>query len=294
MNAVLQAKRELRDLVELVLVPGLAAVLPWRWCYALFKLLSHWSWLYRDAARITFEQAHSRGFASDPEDWGRKWRQMSMVDHADFFLAATRSNRWLDHYVDVSGSWPEPGKAAIICAFHWGAGMWSLRHLGASGLHVHALVASLGGDPPPGERVRHTYFRYRNALVRRALGTQPLDVSASLRPVLEALRAGEQVGTSVDVPPHMTSASSSIPFLGGRARFPRGLFRIATAHDIPVSVYLTGISLEDGRRFIRVFPTIIESDSDALMQKVFCRLEDAIREEPALWHFWGMAGHFFE
>ena len=31
---------EARDLIELVLVPGLAAVLPWRWCFVLFRSLA--------------------------------------------------------------------------------------------------------------------------------------------------------------------------------------------------------------------------------------------------------------
>ena len=43
----LRLKREVRDLFELVLIPGLAAVLPWPVCFALFKRISNWRWLYR-------------------------------------------------------------------------------------------------------------------------------------------------------------------------------------------------------------------------------------------------------
>ena len=45
----LRLKREVRDLFELVLIPGLAAVLPWPVCFALFKRISNWRWLYREA-----------------------------------------------------------------------------------------------------------------------------------------------------------------------------------------------------------------------------------------------------
>ena len=36
-----------------------------------------------------------------------------MVDHADFYLAIFRSDRWMRRHMDVEGHWPEPGKAAI-------------------------------------------------------------------------------------------------------------------------------------------------------------------------------------
>ena len=52
---------ELRDLIELVLVPGLAAVLPWRWCFALFKHLARIDWFYRRTSHEALRQAQALG-----------------------------------------------------------------------------------------------------------------------------------------------------------------------------------------------------------------------------------------
>ena len=38
-------RTEARDLIELVLAPGLASVLPWPWCFAIFKRLARVRWL---------------------------------------------------------------------------------------------------------------------------------------------------------------------------------------------------------------------------------------------------------
>ena len=285
---------ELRDLIELVLVPGLAILLPWSWCYRVFLFLSRWEWLYRADGLAHCERASERGWVKDAADFRRKWRLMSIVDHADFYLAVFRPNRWMRHHLDVEGRWPEPSEAAILCTFHWGAGMWALRHLGASGLRAHALVGPLRPDMFSGHRLRYEYCRLRNIAVRNALRTQPLDITGSLRPMLKALRAGEQILAVVDVPAFLSSSSQLIPFLGGHARFPRGLFRLAADQGVPLTVYITGFRFSDGRRFMRLYPLGVDRNVDSLMAKVYAHLEVLIREEPAAWHFWRMSGSFFE
>jgi hypothetical protein len=285
---------ELRDLIELVLVPGLAIFLPWSWCYRAFLRLSRSEWLYWADGIAHAERAAARGMVADPADCRRKWRIMSMVDQADFYLAMTRGNGWMRRHMDVVGEWPAPGGPAILCTFHWGAGMWALRHLGASGLCAHALVGPQRPEMFPGHRLRYLYYRIRNLAVRRALGTEPLDITGSLRTILKALRAGEQIAAAVDVPAYLSSASQAIPFLGLRARFPRGLFRMAVDQQVPVAIFINGLDFSTGRRFLRLYRLGVFADVDALMAAVYAHLEKLLEEEPAAWHFWRISDAFFE
>lgn len=287
-------RNEIRDLIELVLVPGLAIFLPWALCYRAFLFISRWGRLYRADGLENCRKALERGWVTDQADCLRKWRLMSMVDQADFYLALFRSNRWMKRHMDVQGAWPEPGKAAILCTFHWGTGMWALRHLGASGLCAHALVGPQRREMYPGRRLRYEYYRLRNKAVRNALRSSPLDITGSLRPILKVLRRGEQIAAAVDVPSYLSSSSQAIPFLGTQARFPRGLFRLAADQEIPVTIFINGIRFSDGRRFLRLYRLGMERDADVLMAKVYAYLEDLIREEPAAWHFWRISECFFE
>ena len=52
-------RTEARDLIELVLAPGLASVLPWPWCFAIFKRLARVRWLYGAACAQALEQVAS-------------------------------------------------------------------------------------------------------------------------------------------------------------------------------------------------------------------------------------------
>jgi lauroyl/myristoyl acyltransferase len=285
--------REARDLWELVLLPALAALLPWTIAFRLLRRLARLLRPYEEATAAAHAQARARGWVGDAAHWLLVRRLVTAVDHADLYLARTRSDAWMSRYMDVEGVWPAAGTPGLICTFHWGAGMWGLRHARASGLKAHALVAPLQGAHFAGRCVLLAYARARTAEVARALGCATLDTSASLRPVLKALRDGDQVLAAVDVPSDQVSASEEIDLLGMRARVPRGLLRVAVDQQVPVTEYLTGLNVETGRRFLRIHQLGVHGNLDALIAAVFGFLDGAIREDPPAWHFWSEFDRFF-
>ena len=291
--AILRLRTELRDLLELVLLPGLAAVLPWQICFRIFRRLARWDGLYRHTCHEALAQARMRGWALDEADWLLKRRLVTLVDHADFYLGRTRGDTWMARHLQALGSWPDATKSGVLCTFHWGAGMWGLRHARACGLTAHALVAPLDGAHFQGRAVLHWYARARTAEVARALGCPTLDVSSNLRPALRALREGEQVLAAIDVPSDQVAASEPVTLLGLRALMPKALLRLAVEQRIPVTLYLTGLDFATGRRYLQVIPVGVRTEVAALAQEVFQRLDAAIQQEPAAWHFWGEAPRFF-
>lgn len=288
-------RAEARDLVELVLIPGLAAVLPWPVCFRIFRVLCRADFLYRDDCREALEQARERGWVRDePARWLQRCRLVVLIDHADYYLSLSRSDRWMARHLLVSGAWPDATEPAILCTFHWGAGMWALRHVAAHGLHVHLVIAPHSRAAFEGRAVRFWYYTRRIAAIPRALGREAIEATRSPRPILRALRSGEQVAAVVDVPADQVTASESIDFLGLRARVPRGLLRMACESGVPVTVYLLGIRLSDGKRTLRIHRLGSCDSLELLIKEVFSYLESAIEEEPAAWHFWRVAPRFFE
>jgi phosphatidylinositol dimannoside acyltransferase len=284
---------ESRDLFELVLLPGLAALLPWSLAFRLLRRIARGVAPYEGTTRAAMAQAGARGWLGDAGHWSLVRRIVTLVDHADLYLARTRSDAWMARHMDVQGHWPPAGEAGLICTFHWGAGMWGLRHAHASGLKAHALVAPLEGAHFAGRRVLLGYARARTAEVTRALGCPALDTSVSLRPVLQAVRRGEQVVAAIDVPADQVSASEEICLLGMRAHVPRGLLRLAVDLKLPVTVYLTGLNVESGRRFLRIHQLGVRDSLEQLIADVFAYLDQAVREDPPSWHFWSEADRIF-
>jgi lauroyl/myristoyl acyltransferase len=263
----------------------------------LFRLLAHWRWLYRQVCESAVNQALARGVVDDPARWHWMRRLVTLVDHADYYLSRTRSckraARWLARYVTEEGTWTPPDRAAILCSFHWGAGMWGLRSAACAGLRPHALVARLEQAAFQGRAVLGWYTRARLREPARILRQETLDISQSLRPVVRALRADGQIIGVVDVPADQAAASEPVTVLGLDARVPRGLLRLAVDQCAPVVVYLTGFDARTGRRWIRIEQLGVYDDVSVLIGEVFRRLDTALQQNPAAWHFWSESARFF-
>lgn len=286
-------RHELRDFVEVVLLPGLAAVLPWTLAFAIFTRLARWSWLYRAPSQRALAEAQARGWVQDPATWLRNRKLTTLVDHADHYLARTRSDRWMDRHLVVDGKWPEPGQASLALTFHWGAGMWGLRSAARAGLHGHMLVAALDSAHFAGHAVLHRYIKARTRSIALSLRRPFIDVATSMRPALRVLQHHEQLFAVVDVPADQVAASRPVEILGLPARLPTGLLRLAVERKIPVSVYVTGIDMETGRRFLRIRSLGVPADVDVLVASLAGDLDRLIRENPPAWHFWSEAERFF-
>ena len=295
MSGLERVRNEARDLLELVLVPGLAAILPWGLCFRIFRFLSRFDLLYRQDCSEAIRNAEALGWIrGDRTRWIQTRRLVTLIDHADFYLSRTRSNRWIARHMAVSGEWPAPSVAAVLCTFHWGAGMWGLRHARAKAMRAHAIVAPQERGNFPGQTIKFLYCRARVRAVATALQTDPIEPSHSPRRILETLRGDEQILAAIDVPADQVAASESIAIVGLPARVPRGLLRVAADWQIPVTVFLTGIQMTDGKRTLRIHQVGCRKDVEALMIEVFAYLEQAIESDPAAWHFWSVAPRFFD
>jgi hypothetical protein len=287
-------KTECRDFLEVVFFPAFAAILPWRMCFKIFKILAKWDFLYREPAERALLEAAKRSWASDPKAWLARRKLVTLVDHADHYLARTRSDAWMARHLEVSGEWPASDKPALLLTYHWGAGMWALRHANAAGIRGHMLVAAVDSAHFAGHSVLHRYIKARTASIALALRRPTVDVSVSLRPVLKALRAHEQVIAVIDVPADQVSTSTPVDILGMKARIPTALLRLAVEQSLPVSLFVTGINLDTGKRTLNIKKIGIFEDVNSVADVVFKELAFFIEKEPAAWHFWSESERFFD
>lgn len=288
-----RVRGEVRDLLECVLIPGLAAILPWRLAFRLYRRIAATGALYDQAAERAHAEASRLGWAGQRADWLLRRRLTTLIDHADHYLTRTRGAGWLTRHVDQQGEWPQAGTPALCLTFHWGAGMWGLRSAAASGVTGHMLIASPDARHFRGHAILHRYILARIRSIELALGRSCIDVTTDIRQVPRALKAGDAIFAVIDVPPDQVSASAPVRVLGLPARLPTPLLRMAVERRIPVWVYLTGYQLETGRRFVRIQALGVPASLDELVDQITRELDQAIRDDAPMWHFWGEAERFF-
>ena len=286
-------RTECRDLIELVLIPSMAALLPWPICFRLFRLIAKSHWLYRQASQASLEQAKAKGLAVDERAWLWERRLVTLVDHADLYLSLTRSDRWMQKHLTVHGKWPAPGQPSLLCTFHWGAGMWALRHAAAAGLTPNALVASLDPAYFVNRRLLYRYAIARTKEVADVLQRATIDVNKNLKRVLTALKQGEPILAAIDAPADQAQASQHVTLLGMEARMPTALLRLALDKRTPVLVYTTALDLKTGQRILQIHTPEEEENLDALTARVFSKLDEAMHLDPGAWHFWSEAPRIF-
>lgn len=293
--AMLQRLRlELRDAAELVLLPGLAAVLPWNVCFFIFKRLVRWRWLYQEPCETALRHARALGWAGpDEAHWLRVRKLVTLVDHADHYLGLSRGDAWMQRHLQVQGEWPAADRSHLLLTFHWGAGYWGLRHAAVHGLHPHALVASLTTHAYQGRWVLGKYARARNANVARVLKAETIDIAQQLKHVIRAIRSNESLLGVVDVPSDEAIASMPITLLGLEASVPRGLLRLAVDKQVPVVLYTTGLNTLTGKRTLQIQCLVQATRVEDLATTAFSELERLIAQDAPAWHFWGIAERFF-
>jgi len=288
-----RTKTESRDFVELVLLPGMAAVLPWPVCFRLFKRVSRWSWLYASDSRAALAQAKKYGRCSDPVTWLADRRLVTLLDHADHYLVRTRSVAWLHRHVDVQGQWVSKGQAALLWTFHWGMGMWALRHAREHGLHAPMVLAAPSGPDFVGRTVFGCYVRARMRSVALALGEPVIFVPGGMSEVRQAIVRQQQVIVVMDVPQDQVSMTRITSLLDVPVSVPAVLPRMAVEQGLPVTVFHMGVDRQTGRRLLQIDPLGVHTDAGALTDAAFGSLDRLLRTDPAAWHLWAQAERFF-
>ena len=292
-RALRRSRQELRDLTEFVLLPGLAAVLPWRWCWPLFQRLAHWPWLYGAQCQQALAQAQQRGCVQQPQAWLAQHRLTVLMDHADHYLARWRTRAWMLRQVDVQGQWPAPGSAQLLWTLHWGMGMCALQHLRAHGMQARMVLAAPQGPDFAGRAIFARYVRARMRTVERVLGGPIIFVPGGMQGIRDTLAAGQQVVVVMDVPQDQVAVTGLTTLLAQRVSVPAVLPRMAVAQQLPVTVFYAGLDARSGRRTLHVDALGVHSDAQVLTDRAFAHLEHLLRTAPAAWHLWGQALRFF-
>lgn len=285
-------KQEARDALEVVVLPGMAALLPWRFCYRLFRRMARWEWLYREACYADLHMAEAKNRVRDRQRWLQERRLVQLVDHADHYLHRTRSDAWMRKHLSVSGAWSEQGRPGFLFTLHWGAGMWGLRHAHMAGLKVHALSAFLSDEHFRGRSVLKCYVRARLRSVEQALLRPLVYVPKGLRNIRGALKQGEQVLALLDVPQDDARSTERFELLGEAVALSPAMAEMAVQKAVPYCIYLTGIDLDNGHRYLTIHSFPPAASADEIMQQVLVKLEEAISTAPSAWHLWGQWPRF--
>ncbi len=288
---LIRLQQELRDLVELIILPGVAIFLPWRLCFRLFRFLSRCPWLYSRRTMQALVEAQNVVAIAQPIHWRAAYRLVQLTDHADLYLSFFRSDRWMRKYLDLTGSrWPEPPFLAIT--FHWGAGLWSLRHLRSQGIITAFLSARFDKKSFANRLAAYYYSRLRTWEVERVGLSKVIYKGGSVPRLLKALHQGKSVVALIDVSPREVRTCLPVKLFQRQARWPSGLVRLAVSERIPVVAFTVSLDSQSGQRHLNITNPLPNDDQSQLIEALASCFSKAVSQDPPAWHSWYQVQHF--
>ena len=286
------ATSPLRTLKESVVLPALAAALPWAWGFALLRRFAAGDDLYPELAQAACDGAATVCPVGDRRAWKQRYRLIRLVDHCDMFLVRTRSRRWFRRHVDVEGAWPASGPF-IAMTFHWGAGLWALDDLRASGVPARFLSARIDPAGFNGDWVAHAYARSRNRTVESAGGAPVIYTGGATQAIRRALDESHAVVALYDIPATPDHATLRTMVCGRVVELPAGLANLAVTTGVPIVPFSMGVDCATGRRQLRIDDAFRPANAQDFADRLADALTRLIRTDTAAWHFSALAPQFF-
>lgn len=287
--------RQLRDLLECVLLPAALAVLPAPFALAAARALSR-TGVYAEYVSGFVEGAARHGRAPDAVALARRRRFYVLIDHVDLYWSWWRSERFFRRLVEVRGRWPDDGRPFVVVFFHWGNGLLGIRDLGSRGFAAHLI-----GRPVDEVQLRHRplqrwYVRARYAAAAACGRADVVYWGGAKARILAALQTPRRtVLGAVDVPPTEIHSLTPVRFLGHRSAFTHGLVKLAREHGARLVPMHLGFDAALRRRTLEIDAPIDPAAQplEATMQQLADRIGAKIDADPGAWWLWAWVDQFF-
>lgn len=283
---------ECRALIELYVIPGLTALMPWSLGFRWLRFCSRFSFLYQIEWRAALNQARQFVPIDDEALWARQFRLSRLVDHADYWTSRTRSRRWLRHHVDGRQTWPKLETAAVGVFFHVCPGLWAMRSLREQGFDTSVLAGHFSRRSMGGSYLAHFYGAIRLRELQRVSGGPLIFSPGTVKKSLAMLETGGWVAGTPDVPPTETALGVPVTLFDRPAHFAEGLLVIARRGKVPVVIFTLGLDLATGRRQLEILGTH-DAHEPHLIQTIADHWQTLLRERSWGFMLWATMPAWF-
>lgn len=280
------------QITELIVIPAVAALLPWSWTYRLLRQLSRFSWLYREETELAEPAAIANGIFETGPVWRRHFRINKLIDGVDPWLIRFRSKRWMEKHLEVKGSWPTDGPFVAL-SIHWGAGMWGIRHIQHNSQPVSVIARPVSEWGTVFSTPKRIYIEFYEREIERAGGTDITVTGPGLtKRMANQIEMGHGLLALLDVPKGKNEGGFPVEFLGQPTYFATGIVNIAVKHNWPIVPYAIGVDFKTGKRQLEIRPPIKVADTHDAVTQLAAYFDDVVRREPTLWLFWNLHDAF--
>lgn len=279
---------QFRDACLLVVVPAIAAVLPWSLGWRWLRYWSRKPWgAFADAANVALPIARQWLQIEDEAVFAERMRLLWLMDGCDLYASMLRPRRTRPpRHVEQLGQWPKKS-GFIALGFHYGVGHEVLRNLAAANFDYTFVSGRWRREDYPGLPVRYWYGRLRARDIAR-IGGRPIAYRPGIKQTLDqTLREACVIIGLIDLPPRLAPRQRhKVKLLSHKLSLPGGMIELAREAGVPVVPYWVEFDEQMYRRRVCIGEPIATDDIDTALAEVARILDKCIRAAPYAWMLW--------
>ena len=279
--------RELRDLAGYWLLPVLSALLPWAWCWQVYRRAAGWSWLYRPECQAMERGLQKLAPDGDTRLWPSRFRLGWLVEQADLFLFLFKPARHLRRcWRTPEGQWPDE-RPWITAFFNFGFGLLVLEQMRQAGFHPSLVYAPAPDRRPPGMSFsRFAYMRLRQRAMEKACEQRAIPTGGAWERIQQAIRDQRTVVVVADAPARAGNRTVEVELFGHTGQWRRGVPEMILQSGLPTVVFRVRLDWTSGQRQL-VLHTIPPCTSmGQLVEQLRAVFHQGMREHPETWLYW--------
>lgn len=295
MSPWLAIKRELRDLLSLWLVPGLAAVLPWHWCVNIYWRLAGSRLLMREEVAGSRGGRAMLGLVAEDAEFDRRFRFGFMLEHADLFRAVGRGWRGLARTMPLTRHDEAPASGGLCFFYNFNQGLPALATLRAAGYQVYLVYRSLDARPAGVGWLRYGYMRLRLRMVAQVCGNSGIGTGGARERIADTIAAGGLVCVAADTPPRPNTGLVPVRFPDGRQAWWRsGVLKLALQLPGPRRCFSVRLDWTTRQRTLDLKLLPSTQDLGELVHQLNDEFIDILAGQSELWFYWPGPQGFFQ
>jgi len=276
-------RRNLRDLVVLILTPLVAALLPAPLAHRLHAALARRDWWF-ESPRSRAGSAYAAWTGGAPDEaWLDRHRRLELRDRSDALRAWASSRRTLSSTLELAGD-PIPPAPFVGITLHYGPGLWSFRKLNSLGIRASFLSIPMRRSDYPGRPVQFLFESARNFIASRLGSASTIYASDAFRQLDDLLARGLSIVGMLDVPEVSPKYRRRTRWLGREISLPSGLVALAQQRQVPVLAFYVRELAAGGR--LQLVCRQLEAGSADPFEQVCEFFRAALEADSAPWHAW--------
>ncbi|MCF7970595.1 MAG: lysophospholipid acyltransferase family protein [Methylococcaceae bacterium] len=219
--------------------------------------------------------------------------RMLAREKMDVYLLAKMTRQNVDQYIKIEGldhylAAKKTNKPVILYTVHFGRLIMPAIALGLLGYETSPLTA-----PIHGAKQEQWYLDKKINAMRSIMKGSFVNTDQSMRVLYKILQNGETLIVLVDVSPVPGQACYEASFLGGTARFPKGIVKLAKKMDALLVPYF---ALEHQGYLSGEFLPAIATEGlqeQEILQLLLEPIEEKISQHPEQWWVWPWLSSFW-